>query len=48
MTYEYNHNNKISFKNDVSIDFPGGTVEENSASAGGKGSLSGLGKSCMP
>ena len=49
MTYEYNHNNnKISFKNDVSIDFPGGTVDENSANAGGKGSLSGPGKSCMP
>ena len=37
MTYEFNHNNnKISFKNDVSVDFPAGTVDENSASAGAR------------
>ena len=49
MTYEFNHNNnKITFKNHVSVDFPGGTVDENSANAGDRGSVSGPGRSRMP
>ena len=49
MTYEFNHNNnKITFKNDVSVDFCSGTVDKNSANAGDKDSVSGPGRSGMP